>query len=98
MFPAGKVKYLNWRSQLGWYGGAMQPMRFDDADMEQAYQQYIGPMRARETAFFQKIQVQQASTIAGQASDMRAIKIVLAGAIHARKCKVLELIRCAINS
>ncbi|WP_158650434.1 hypothetical protein [Acinetobacter indicus] len=35
----------------------MQPMQFDDADMEQAYQQYIGPMRARETAFFQKIQV-----------------------------------------
>ncbi|WP_168416686.1 hypothetical protein [Acinetobacter indicus] len=23
VFPAGKVKYLNWRSQLGWHGGAM---------------------------------------------------------------------------
>ncbi|WP_168396831.1 hypothetical protein [Acinetobacter indicus] len=69
VFPAGNIKYLNWRSQLGWHGGAMQPMQFDDADMEQAYQQYIGPMRARETAFFQKIQVQQASTTAGQAPE-----------------------------
>ncbi|MGX9608655.1 hypothetical protein [Acinetobacter sp. T63] len=23
VFPAGKVKYLNWCSQLGWHGGAM---------------------------------------------------------------------------
>ncbi|NLN58682.1 MAG: hypothetical protein GX151_12345 [Gammaproteobacteria bacterium] len=67
VFPAGKVKYLNLRSQLGWHGGSLQKMQIESAEMEQIYNEYIGPIRAKETAFFQKIKVHQASTIAGQA-------------------------------
>ena len=70
MFTAGKVKYLNLRSQLGWHGGSLQKMQFESAEMEQMYQQYIAPMREKETAFFQKIKVQQSSTIAGQAPEI----------------------------
>lgn len=67
VFPAGKVKYLNLRSQLGWHGGSLQKMQIESAEMEQIYNEYIGPIRAKETAFFQKIKVHQTSTIAGQA-------------------------------
>lgn len=69
VFPAGKVKYLHFRSLLGWHGGALQKMQFEDAEMAQAYQQYIGPIREKEQAFFQKIKVQQESTIAGQSAE-----------------------------
>ncbi|MCO8047281.1 hypothetical protein [Acinetobacter towneri] len=69
VFPAGKVKYLNLRSQLGWHGGSLQKMQFESAEMEQMYNDYIGPIHAKETAFFQKIKVQQSSTIAGQAPE-----------------------------
>lgn len=44
-------------------------MQFESAEMEQMYNDYIGPILAKETAFFQKIKVQQSSTIAGQAPE-----------------------------
>ena len=61
------MKYLNLRSQLGWHGDSLQKMQIESAEMEQIYNEYIGPIRAKEMAFFQKIKVQQASTIVGQA-------------------------------
>lgn len=66
VFPAGRRKILHRHSQLGWHGGAFQPMRIDDARMRQAYEDYIGPAQARETAYFRQIGVSQRSTTLGQ--------------------------------
>lgn len=48
VFAAGRKKILGRHSQLGWHGGALQSMRFDDARTQAAYEQYIGAARQRE--------------------------------------------------
>lgn len=66
VFPAGRSKILHRHSLLGWHGGAMQAMHIDDPQMKKMYDAYIGPARAREAAYFQKIGVAQQSTTLGQ--------------------------------
>lgn len=70
VFPAGRQKILAADSQLGWHGGAMQAdIEFASAADEAAYRAYIGPARAREAAFFQRIGVAAASTTYGQRAE-----------------------------
>lgn len=72
VFPAGRMKILGRHSQLGWHGGALQPMRFDDARTQAAYEQYIGAARQREQAFFERIGVSPLSTVYGQREEFEA--------------------------
>lgn len=72
VFPAGKRKILRRHSLLGWHGGALQPMQFDDPKMQAAYEVYVAQARQREAAYFQKIGVQQQSTVYGQRDEFKA--------------------------
>ena len=72
VLPAGKNKFLSQYAQLGWHGGASQPFEFDDEEMRQAYQAYIGSMQERERAFFKKIGVNPAITTLGQSPEYAA--------------------------
>lgn len=66
VFPAGRTKFINKRSMLGWHGGAFQKMEFTDAEMRKLYLEYSGPAQSRETSFFDKIGVSGAITTIGQ--------------------------------
>ncbi|MDO5687318.1 MAG: hypothetical protein Q4G42_08070 [Neisseria sp.] len=66
VFPAGKIKYLHRHATLGWHGGAMQEIQPETPEMARLYQAYIGPIRAKEKAFFQHIQVQPSMLTDGQ--------------------------------
>lgn len=72
VLPAGKQKILGRHSQLGWHGGALQPMSFDDPRMQAAYDEYIGPVRQREQAYFERIGVSPLSTVYGQRDEFQA--------------------------
>ena len=72
VFPAGKRKILRRHSLLGWHGGALQPMQFDDPKMQAGYEAYVTQARQREAAYFQKIGVQQQSTVYGQRDEFKA--------------------------
>ena len=74
VFPAGKTKILHKNSLLGWHGGAMQKMVFDDAQTEIAYKSYIEPAQKRETEYFKKIGVSQISTIYGQRDEFASFE------------------------
>lgn len=74
VFPAGHIKYLNMRSQLGWHGGSLQ--KIDDSDIDtpakkQVYLNYIGPIQQKEAAFFKRVKTQQAITILGQQAQYK---------------------------
>lgn len=73
VFPAGRKKLLRRHSQVAWHGGATQKMDFaGNREMEVAYQAYIKQLLPRETAFFRKIGVSQASTVEGQRPEYAA--------------------------
>ena len=74
VFPAGKRKILNKNSLLGWHGGALQKMVFDDAQTEMAYKNYIAPAQKREAEYFKKIRVSQISTIYGQRDEFASFE------------------------
>ena len=71
VFPAGKTKILNKNSMIGWHGGALQKMVFDDSETELAYKSYIEPAQKREAEYFRKIGVMQLSTIYGQRDEFK---------------------------
>lgn len=64
VFPAGKNKYLHKDSMVGWHGGATQ--EHENFFMELFMKKYLKEGKARETAFFKKIGVDQRSTVYGQ--------------------------------
>lgn len=47
-------------------------MQFDDPKMQAGYEAYVTQARQREAAYFQKIGVQQQSTVYGQRDEFKA--------------------------
>lgn len=70
VFPAGKHKILAKKSQLGWHGGATQKINQDeypkDKKMKDKMIKRVNTDIERETGFFNKINVNQISTVYGQ--------------------------------
>lgn len=69
IFPAGNTKYLSKNSQLGWHGGATQPVDEDvipkDKKGREIFIKTFTELFEVETKFFQKIKVNQLSTVYG---------------------------------
>lgn len=63
VFTAGKTKYLHRDSMVGWHGGITQDN--DNFLMELFMRKYLEEGKARETALFEKIGVDQRSTVYG---------------------------------
>lgn len=64
VFTAGRNKYLHKDSMLGWHGGVTQDN--DNFFMELFMKKYLREGKEREAAFFEKIGVDQRSTVYGQ--------------------------------
>ena len=64
VFTAGKTKYLHKDSMVGWHGGVTQD---DDSLFFKLFMgRYLEEGKIREKAFFEKIGVDQRSTVYGQ--------------------------------
>ncbi|WP_394884548.1 hypothetical protein [Clostridium butyricum] len=64
VFTAGKNKYLHKDSTVGWHGGVTQDS--DNFFMKLFMKNYLKEGKEREKAFFEKIGVNQKSTVYGQ--------------------------------
>ncbi|MEL5252840.1 hypothetical protein PTQ97_22975 [Serratia ureilytica] len=73
IFPAGSTKYLSKGSQLGWHGGATQQFSDDIVPKEQGdrkrFIQTLIELIKLENNFFNKITVNQLSTVYGLTAD-----------------------------
>lgn len=65
VFPAAKTKYLRKDSILLWHGSAWQEDWGVDDEAKEAYQDYLNPMRDRETQFFAYLNVDNALCVYG---------------------------------
>lgn len=70
VFTAGNTKYLHKDSMLGWHGGVTQ--NNDNFFMNLFMKKYIAEGKKREKAFFEKIGVDQRSTVYGQRHEFDA--------------------------
>lgn len=64
VFTAGKTKYLHKDSMVGWHGGVTQDN--DNFFMKLFMKKYLEEGKKREKEFFEKIKVDQKSTVYGQ--------------------------------
>lgn len=87
VFPAGSTKYLSKGSQLGWHGGATQQFSEEivpkDKDDRERFIQMLTGLIKLENEFFNKIKVNQLSTVYGQTAD-KHLEILKA---HNSNCK-----------